>query len=135
MKATSKRKCLMCLTSPDYFDPWWYSKGMAAGSAENSCLKPKSGSREHTENGMSLETNLFQQCHSSFFLSQTVPPTGNHVYKQMSLWGHSHSNHWSNKSILTWERAWVETYNYKGIPVKTPVWFQIPHLMNITSRL
>lgn len=31
---------------------------------------------------------------------QTVPPTGNQVFKYMNLWGQSHSNHHKNKKNL-----------------------------------
>lgn len=76
---------------------WWWSKGRAAATPESSRLKTVSR-RQRTHHGWqrALETlkttsvvHLFPFPNSA----QTSAPTAGQVFKQVSLWGHSHSNY------------------------------------------
>jgi hypothetical protein len=85
-KATYRREHFIVFIFSESESPWWQSKGMEAGTDENSHYKPHVWRREHTGNTVSFlkpqrlspVIHLLQQISTSN-PSQTVLSIGNHI--------------------------------------------------------
>lgn len=76
-----------------------------------------------TGNGMTFETSKLTYCNlpppmlpNPFW---TVPWTGDHSFKYMRLWGHSHSNHYST-SMLSIHQSPTSTLFILWVPSGAP---------------